>query len=78
MEFERCLNPICRKPIEPMPNDGSKWRRTPRKYCNDRCKRDGWILNRAAVLLAKLLPSEWIGILAAAREKQKGDNLREI
>ena len=45
-----CLNPVCGKPIEPIPK--ATWRRTPRRFCSDQCKSDASILRRAAALLA--------------------------
>jgi hypothetical protein len=49
---EACSNPICRNLIEP--EEESRWRRTPKKYCCDGCRRDGWAIRRAAKLLSSL------------------------
>jgi len=38
---------------------------------SDRCKLDGWALNRVVKLLAQVLPSEWIKVLTAARENEQ-------
>jgi hypothetical protein len=45
-----------------------------KKYFSDRCKLDGWALNRVAKLLAQVLPSEWIKVLTAARENEQEKN----
>jgi len=47
-----CGNPVCGNLIEP--EEEGNWRRTPRKYCSDRCKMDGWAIRRACDLLASL------------------------
>ncbi len=49
---ERCLNPVCGKPVEPI-SEGA-WRRTPRRFCSDRCKNETSVIKRAARLLAGL------------------------
>ncbi len=50
--FERCLNPVCGKPLEPIAK--GTWRRTPRQFCSDGCKNDASVLRRAARLLARV------------------------
>jgi hypothetical protein len=50
-----CGNPVCQKLIEELPCNGRKsWRRTPRKFCSDRCKRDGYVLRRAREIIFKI------------------------
>jgi hypothetical protein len=52
--------------------DGRKrWRRTPRRYCSDRCKREGYILSQAAKILFRLDRAEWWEILQAITDHQK-------
>jgi hypothetical protein len=48
-DSERCANPFCGRLIEPLAN--GDWRRTPRKFCSDRCKMDGYVLRRAGEML---------------------------
>ena len=67
-----CANPVCQGPIDDLPQSNGKiWRRTPRKFCSERCKREGWILAQAAKILFKLEPAEWWGILRAITDHQK-------
>ena len=49
-EMRECQSPNCQNPIEPLvPKDGKKvWRRTPRRFCSDRCRMDNWFLTQAA------------------------------
>ena len=58
---ERCSNPLCAKPVEPL-NHG-QWRRTPRRFCSEVCKQQASIIHRAAVLLSGLPDSAVIAIL---------------
>ena len=46
---ERCLNPVCGRPVEPIAE--GTWRRTPKRFCSDRCKNETSVLRRAAKLL---------------------------
>ena len=48
---ERCHNPICHNPLEPIENG---WRRTDRLYCSDKCRQDASIIKRAAKPNTKL------------------------
>lgn len=48
---EACGNPICGNLIEPTKGN---WRRTPKKFCCDKCRTDGWAIRRARDLLASL------------------------
>jgi hypothetical protein len=57
---EQCLSPLCTKQIEP---EGENWRRTPKKFCSDRCKTDTWALRRTADLLSSLPIEKEIEIL---------------
>src|SRR5258705_11971096 len=67
-----CANPVCQGPIDDLSqSDGKIWRRTPKKYCSNRCKREGWILAQAAKILFKLEPAEWWEILRAITDHQK-------
>ena len=67
-----CANPVCQGSIDELPQANRKvWRRTPRKFCSQRCKREGWILAQAAKILFKLEPGEWWEILRAITDHQK-------
>ena len=48
---ERCHNPICHNPLEPIENG---WRRTERLHCSDKCRQDASIIRRAAAALVPL------------------------
>ena len=61
---EACGNPVCSNLIGP--KEGN-WRRTPRKYCSDRCKMDGWAIKHARDLLAPLPEDRRREILATGR-----------
>jgi hypothetical protein len=52
---EECTNPLCENPIES--DKGKSWRRTPKKFCSDECKRDVWALRKAADLIS-VLPAD--------------------
>jgi hypothetical protein len=72
-----CGNPVCQGAIDDLPQSNKKvWRRTPRKYCSNRCKREGWILAQAAKILFKLEPAEWWKILHAITDHQRARNSR--
>ena len=58
--FERCQNPLCDTPIEPL--EGG-WRRTAKRFCSDDCKMAGWILKRAGELLAGCADKEVLLII---------------
>jgi hypothetical protein len=60
---ESCHNPICEVPIE---ERRQGWRRTPRRFCSDRCKRDAWALRKVAALLLPLGMAPSWEILKAA------------
>jgi hypothetical protein len=49
-------------------NGKKAWRRTPKKYCSKRCKRDSWILVQAAKILFRLEPAKLWEILHAITE----------
>jgi len=67
-----CANPVCQGAINDLSQSNKKtWRRTPKKYCSNRCKREGWILAQAAKILFKLEPAEWWEILRAIIDHQK-------
>src|SRR5215813_2460010 len=57
---ERCSSPICNNEIQPV---GEIWRRTPRKFCSDRCKNDTWALRKTADLLCSFPAEKKIEIL---------------
>jgi hypothetical protein len=62
---ETCGNPVCSNLIGP--KEKGNWRRTPRKYCSDRCKMDGWAIKHARDLLASLPEDRRREILATGR-----------
>ena len=62
---ERCHNPLCNSPIEPL-EDG--WRRTERRYCSDTCRQQTSIIKRAAKLLISLSDEKAIEILRRQNE----------
>ena len=62
---ETCGNPVCSNLIE-LEEEGT-WRRTPRKYCSDRCKMDGWAIKHARDLLASLPEDRRREILTTGR-----------
>lgn len=49
---ERCQNPFCNVPIDPLPN--GDWRRTPRKFCSSRCKIDAFALRRVKRMIDRV------------------------
>jgi hypothetical protein len=49
--LERCGNPICDNPVEPIENG---WRRTERRHCSEECRQQASIIKRAAALLVPL------------------------
>ncbi len=53
LDSERCGNPLCKNPIEVLANLG-RWRRTPKQFCCDQCKKDTWVLKKAVRLLEPL------------------------
>lgn len=57
-----CQNPICRTSLPPDSRES-------RRFCSDKCRLDGWALNRAAKILAKVLPAEWTTLKAAEAGK---------
>jgi hypothetical protein len=59
--FERCRNPVCNNQL---PDD---CRVGLRRFCNKRCRLDGWILARAARLLLKVDPARLGQILELAK-----------
>src|SRR5215813_15574076 len=59
---ERCLSPLCNNQIEP---EGKNWRRTPRKFCSDKCKSDTWALRKTGYLLSTFPTEKKIEILGA-------------
>jgi hypothetical protein len=48
--FKECTNPLCENPIES--DNGKSWRRTPKKFCSDKCRVDVWALRKTADLLS--------------------------
>jgi hypothetical protein len=71
MQFERCRNPICQRPIRSLTDSNVKrWRRTPWSIVPTIAGRDVWALNRAINLLAQILPSEWVTVLTAMKDEQ--------
>src|SRR5438093_9425054 len=79
MDSERCANPVCRRSIEPLSvSEGKNWRRTPRKYCSDGCKRDGWILAKAAEILFRLDRQQWWAILSRVMEENRGPAINDL
>jgi hypothetical protein len=76
MTPNRCENPVCQVPVEELQSEGKKtWRRTPRKFCSDRCKQERWILMQAAKILIELEPQEWRKILLTIIDHQKIEEL---
>ena len=69
---ERCLNPVCGKPVEPIAEGA--WRRTPRQYCSDRCKNETSVIKRAARLLAGLSQGRVAEILEKLNREQRREN----
>lgn len=61
---EVCSNPICGILIEPEAEN--RWRRTPKKYCSETCKRDSWVIRQAAELLVPLPVEKRLEILAVS------------
>ena len=59
---ERCSSPICNNEIEP---EGENWRRTPKKFCSERCKTDAWAIRKTAHLLSGFPTEKKIEILSA-------------
>jgi hypothetical protein len=59
--FEECINPVCSNPIES--GTGSSWRRTPKKFCCDKCKTAVWALRKAADLLSSIPADKKLVIL---------------
>jgi hypothetical protein len=50
-----CANPVCQGLIHELPQANEKiWRRTPKKYCSERCKQEGWILATTGKILFNL------------------------
>src|SRR5687768_14440755 len=78
--FEECTNPLCENPIES--DKGKTWRRTPKKFCSDKCKNGVWALRKAAGLMSAL-PAykklEVLEIVASLSNQQetKGENQQE-
>ena len=77
---ERCSSPICNNEIEP---EGENWRRTPKKFCSERCKTDAWAIRKTAHLLSGLPTGKKIEILEAVSSRNNqyeinGDNHCEI
>ncbi len=62
-DSERCGNPLCKNPIEVLANLG-RWRRTPRQFCSDRCKKDTWALKRAVTLLEPIGRVKGVNVLS--------------
>jgi len=60
-----CQNPICRTLIEPIASDSGKraWRRTPRRFCSESCKKDYHALASVAEMLLPLGPARGWEIL---------------
>ena len=69
-EMRECQNPICQNQIEPVASDNGKkvWRRTPRRFCSEWCKKDYSALRRAAEMLSALGPAERWDILQGLLE----------
>lgn len=44
-----CRNPFCRMPL----SEGKRKPGTPKRYCSDDCRLDGWALRRVVKLIAK-------------------------
>jgi hypothetical protein len=77
---EQCSSPICNNEIEP---EGENWRRTPRKFCSERCKTDAWAIRKTADLLSGLPTEKKIEILGAVSSRNNqceinGNNHCEI
>ncbi len=77
--LKRCSSPICNNEIEP---EKENWRRTPKKFCSDRCKTDAWAIRKTADLLFGLPTEKMIEILSAVlsqnnQYENNGDNHRE-
>jgi len=53
LDSETCGNPLCKNPLEVLPGSG-RWRRTPKLFCSDQCKKDTWALKRAVTLLGPI------------------------
>ncbi len=64
-EMRECQNPICQNRIEPVATDNGKkaWRRTPRRFCSDSCKKDFYALTRVTEMLLPLGPARGWEIL---------------
>jgi len=58
---EACGSPICSNLIEP--EGENQWRRTPKKFCSNRCKSDAWAIRRARELLEPFPAEQRQGIL---------------
>jgi len=69
---ERCLNPVCGMPVEPIAEGA--WRRTPRRFCSDRCKNETSVIKRAARLLAGLSQGRVAEILEKLNREQRREN----
>jgi hypothetical protein len=57
---ERCQNPVCNTPLEPLENG---WRRTQRRFCSDGCKMDAWAIRRVRKLLENETDERALAIL---------------
>src|SRR5262245_26341375 len=68
---EHCLSPLCNNLIDQRPCWGRKtaWRRTPRRFCSDRCKGDTWALRKAADLLSPFSTEKKIEISGAVSSR---------
>ena len=50
--FEQCGSAVCSNLIDP--ETENQWRRTPRRFCSDKCKTDVWAIKRTRELLQAL------------------------
>ena len=66
IDSDSCLSPFCGNRIEPAPPE--KRRRTPRRFCSDRCKLDHWALVRVRRLLRDVGPERAREILKRSAE----------
>ena len=60
-----CQNPLCEKQVGEVSTGA--WRRTPRRFCSDRCERDVWALKQVAAMLLPLGQSTAWNILQSLR-----------
>ena len=72
---EPCGSPVCSNVIEP--EGENRWRRTPKKFCSDECKRDAWAIRRVSALLKSLPAEQRLEILFGQNHREASNELNK-